>query len=152
LQLAKALQNDWMQQAVNKITAARNDAKAIATLPAKNTAARTTSKSPANGSSSDAAVLASIVIPVFNNLPLTRDCIDSLYRTKVSPPFEVIVVDNASTDGTAEYLKQEQAAGRIRVLANPKNEGFAHACNQGAQAARSPLVLFLNNDTKVTPG
>ncbi|HXA45518.1 MAG TPA: glycosyltransferase, partial [Candidatus Angelobacter sp.] len=98
------------------------------------------------------APLVSVVIPVFNNLALTQGCLESIARTNNAGILEIIVVDNASTDGTGDFLKSEQAAGRIRCLTNVNNQGFAHACNQGAEAARSSLVVFLNNDTQVTAG
>lgn len=94
----------------------------------------------------------SIIIPVFNNLALTQACLESLRRTRTKAEYEMIVVDNASTDGTAEYLKNLETSGAIRVITNPSNKGFAHACNQGAQAARGSQLLFLNNDTQVTDG
>ena len=95
----------------------------------------------------------SIIIPVFNNLEYTRDCLASIYQ-HASPeiPFEVIVVDNGSTGGTGVFLQQEQARGRVRLLANAENLGFARACNQGARAALGQYLVFLNNDTKVLPG
>jgi GT2 family glycosyltransferase/glycosyltransferase involved in cell wall biosynthesis/tetratricopeptide (TPR) repeat protein len=105
-----------------------------------------------NPKQTSAVPAVSVVIPVFNNLTLTRGCLESIERTNKAGILEIIVVDNASTDGTAAFLKSEQAAGRIRCLTNEKNQGFAHACNQGAEAARSSLVVFLNNDTQVTPG
>ena len=94
----------------------------------------------------------SIVIPVFNNLPLTQRCLTSLAAISTSVPHEIIVVDNASTDGTAEFLASTAATAGIRVVTHARNEGFANACNRGAQAATSPMVLFLNNDTQVTAG
>ena len=94
----------------------------------------------------------SIVILTFNNLEFTRRCLDSVACSKSATPYEVIVVDNASEDGTLEFLREQEAAGRIRLIANPRNEGFARGCNIGAQAARGSLLLFLNNDTQVTAG
>jgi GT2 family glycosyltransferase len=98
------------------------------------------------------APLVSIIIPVFNNLALTRRCLESIARTTNASPSEIIVVDNASTDGTAEFLGAEQAAGRIVCITNRQNHGFARGCNQGAQVANGSLLVFLNNDTQVTPG
>lgn len=99
-------------------------------------------------------VQVSIVIPVFNKVELTRQCIEALYRnTAPEPPFEVIVVDNASTDGTREHLEQAcQKYERLRTIRNERNYGFARACNQGARAAKAEFLVFLNNDTVPHPG
>jgi glycosyltransferase involved in cell wall biosynthesis len=65
---------------------------------------------------------------------------------------EVIVIDNASTDGTAGFLRSERAAGHVRCLINVENQGFGGACNQGASLARGEFVVLLNNDTIPQPG
>ena len=93
---------------------------------------------------------ASIIIPVFNKLELTRQCLTTLASVTTMPEYEVIVVDNASTDGTAEFLAE--LGGDVQVIRNPENYGFAIACNQGAKAARGEFFLFLNNDTIPTEG
>ena len=93
---------------------------------------------------------ASIVIPVFNKLELTRQCLTTLASATTMPEYEVIVVDNASTDGTAEFLAA--LGGDVQVIRNQENHGFAIACNQGAKAARGEFLLFLNNDTIPTEG
>ena len=93
---------------------------------------------------------ASIIIPVFNKLELTRQCLTTLASLTTMPEYEVIVVDNASTDGTAEFLAE--LGGDVQVISNPENYGFAVACNQGANAARGEFLLFLNNDTIPTDG
>ena len=98
------------------------------------------------------APLVSIIIPVFNKLALTQGCLTSLARTHNTTASEIILVDNASSDGTAEFLSAEQTAGRIRVVSNAQNGGFAQACNLGGQAARGSILIFLNNDTQVTDG
>ncbi len=93
---------------------------------------------------------ASIIIPVFNKLELTRQCLTTLASLTTMPEYEVIVVDNHSTDGTAEFLAS--LGGDVQVIRNPENHGFAIACNQGAKAARGEFLLFLNNDTIPTEG
>ena len=87
----------------------------------------------------------SIIIPVFNKWELTIQCLKALTKLSAQVPYEVIVVDNASMDGTPQHLKE--FAGRIRLLRRATNGGFAIACNEGAAAATSGLLLFLNNDT-----
>ncbi|HXC99539.1 MAG TPA: glycoside hydrolase family 99-like domain-containing protein, partial [Verrucomicrobiae bacterium] len=95
---------------------------------------------------------ASIIIPTFNRLDMTRRCLESLARQRGKLNVEIIVVDNASTDGTIDFLKSEVEAGRLRAIVNPENRGFSKACNQGARAAAGRHLLFLNNDTDVQPG
>ena len=99
-----------------------------------------------------AAPAVTIVIPAFNQCELTRQCLLAVQKNTPEGQFEVVVVDNSSTDGTADLLKAEAGAGRLRAVVNSENLGFAQACNQGAQAARSEYILFLNNDTEVQPG
>lgn len=89
----------------------------------------------------------SIIIPVFNRLDLTRQCLESIRRNTPANRYEIIVVDNGSSDGTTDFFRQEQQAGYLRVVWNNENIGFAKACNQGARAAKSDYLLFLNNDT-----
>lgn len=90
----------------------------------------------------------SIVILTHNQLKYTRMCLDSIKRFS-SLPYEIIVVDNASTDGTREFLRGENQVKRIE---NNQNLGFAAGCNQGMRAAQNEIIVLLNNDTIVTPG
>lgn len=91
----------------------------------------------------------SIIIPVFNHVDYTRLCLASIAESATRRSFEVIVVDDASTDATPMLL-----AGRsdLRVLRNERNLGFIRSCQRGAGSARGRLLLFLNNDTWVVPG
>lgn len=89
----------------------------------------------------------SIVILTYNELHLTKKCIDSIKKYTPSDQYELIIVDNASTDGTKEYVRELEA---VIVIENEENQGFAKGCNQGAKKATGDSILFLNNDTMVT--
>ncbi|CUS97754.1 Glycosyltransferase, GT2 family [Candidatus Chrysopegis kryptomonas] len=90
--------------------------------------------------------IASIIIPVFNQLEYTKLAIESI-RKYTYIPYELIVVDNASTDGTYQYLSTLQDAKLIR---NPENYGFPKAVNQGIAHAEGDYIVILNNDVIVT--
>jgi len=92
---------------------------------------------------------ASIVIPVYNHFAHTLGCLRSIARNADGAAFEVIVVDDCSSDETAARLAE---IGGIRVLRNAQNLGFIGACNAGAAQARGEFIVFLNNDTAVTAG
>ncbi|MEK6280899.1 MAG: glycosyltransferase [Acidobacteriota bacterium] len=96
---------------------------------------------------------ASIIVVTFNNLELNRLCLESIYARTEWPNFEVIVIDNNSTDGTPEYLKEaEDAFPNLRVILNESNQGFAAANNIGLHHATGDYLVLLNNDTIVTRG
>ncbi|MGC1512137.1 MAG: glycosyltransferase family 2 protein [Acidimicrobiales bacterium] len=92
----------------------------------------------------------SIIIPLYNRVDLTRSCLESLVEHTPPSTYEVVLVDNASTDETGALLSQLD--GDVVIIRNETNQGFAIACNQGAAAASSDLLLFLNNDTQLLPG
>jgi GT2 family glycosyltransferase/tetratricopeptide (TPR) repeat protein/2-polyprenyl-3-methyl-5-hydroxy-6-metoxy-1,4-benzoquinol methylase len=92
--------------------------------------------------------LTSIVVVTWNELPYTQLCIESL-RKYTHLPYELIVVDNGSTDGSLDWLRSQ---ADVRLIANPTNLGFPKAANQGIKAANGENILLLNNDTVVTPG
>ena len=92
-----------------------------------------------------------IVIPVWNAVAYTLACLESL-ASLAYPRFEVVVVDNGSTDGTAAAVREGYPG--VTLIRNERNMGFAHACNQGlAQvfAHDAGFALLLNNDTLVAP-
>jgi len=93
------------------------------------------------------AAVVSVVIPVYNQLALTRACLASLYGT--SEPFELCVVDNASTDGTEAFFRGARGPLSLRYQRNPDNGGLIRALNQGAALAGGDVVCFLHNDTEM---
>lgn len=88
----------------------------------------------------------SIIIPVYNKVEFTKKCLAALVKNTSREMYELIIVDNASTDGTKDFF--EGLRGDLKVIVNEKNLGFAKACNQGARAAAGQYLLFLNNDTE----
>lgn len=97
--------------------------------------------------------LVSIGIVTYNNLQLTRLCLTSVEQSTEHPNYEIVVVDNGSTDGTRAWLEEESKRwANLRVVLNDENRGFAAACNQAFQTAHGDILCFLNNDTVVTRG
>ncbi|MBP1583609.1 MAG: glycosyltransferase [Victivallales bacterium] len=94
--------------------------------------------------------LTSIIIPVYNNLEYTLKCLQSIYDIKSQSPFEVIVVDDCSTDDYVSELRRQYP--QVRLLRNEKNSGFLLTANHGARGAKGEYILFLNNDTEVISG
>ncbi len=91
----------------------------------------------------------SIVIPVHNHWSHTAACLRSLAETPSGRPFEIIVVDDASSDETRSEL---QRIDGLTCLRNETNLGFVGSCNRGAAAASGAYLVMLNNDTQVQPG
>lgn len=101
----------------------------------------------------EAHPIASILMVTFDGLAFTRLCLESLLAVPSSTSFELIVVDNGSTDGTVAYLQAAASRdARVRVCVNGRNAGFGAATNQGAAMARGRVLVFLNNDTIVSDG
>jgi GT2 family glycosyltransferase len=94
------------------------------------------------------APLTSIVILTRNQLDCTRACVESI-QAHTPEPYELIFVDNGSSDGTPAYLRSIAGA---TVIDNDRNLGFGGGCNQGISFASGERVLLLNNDVVVTPG
>jgi len=89
----------------------------------------------------------SVVIVSWNTCEILHQCLKSIYATIRSISFEVIVIDNGSTDGSVEMIRQE--FDRVKLLMNSENRGFAAANNQGVSIANGRYVLLLNSDTIV---
>lgn len=88
----------------------------------------------------------SIIIPTYNKGGYLQECISSIKRY-THTPYEIIVIDNASTDGTADYLRSDPS---LRYAISDHNLGFAGAVNYGLHLARGSTLLILNNDSVVT--
>ncbi|HEY7906987.1 MAG TPA: glycosyltransferase, partial [Wenzhouxiangella sp.] len=89
----------------------------------------------------------SIIVPVYNNLAYTAHCLASLVEHDSGQAIEIIVVNDCSSDQTADFL--DRCKG-IEVIHNTENLGFIGSCNAGAKKARGEFLVFLNNDTQVT--
>ena len=97
--------------------------------------------------------LCSIIIPVFNQLSFTKQCLQSIVEHTRDTPFEIVVVDNGSSDGTSEFLASfARDHANTKVISFDSNRGYAEANNEGAKISSGTYFAFLNNDTIVTDG
>jgi len=95
----------------------------------------------------------SIVVVTLDGLAFSRLCLESLLAQTGAIDYEVIVVDNGSTDGTVAYLMElARRDARVRLKHNERNVGFAAATNRGLAMARGAVFVLLNNDTIVSEG
>src|SRR4051794_19766312 len=89
-----------------------------------------------------------VVIPTYNRADLLRGCLEHLARQ--DEPHTVIVVDNGSTDGTVELVREQFAD--VRLVALSETLGFGPAVNRGVEAGDGEIVVLINNDVDVEPG
>ncbi|NIM46576.1 MAG: glycosyltransferase, partial [Candidatus Aenigmarchaeota archaeon] len=93
-----------------------------------------------------------IIIVTFNSLKYTKACFLSILAFSKYPNCEIVVIDNNSTDGTKDYLLElSKKYPNVKVILNKKNRGFAAGCNQGIKKSTGDYLIFLNNDTIITP-
>lgn len=94
----------------------------------------------------------SVVVPAFNRAGLVRACLAALRRQTLPPDrYEVVVVDDASTDETPQVVSRLADGERVRLVRQPENRGRAAARNRGVREARAPLVVFVDSDVLVRP-
>lgn len=95
-------------------------------------------------------MIASIIIPVYNQSHFTKKCVQTIFDiTSNHYPFEVIIVDNNSTDDTAEIARELQNLfSPVKYIRNKENIGYGGACNLGSKHASGEVLVFLNNDTE----
>src|SRR5512134_1804075 len=106
-----------------------------------NSQADTRQASPNMRQLGPARPLASLIVVAYNSANLLPACLQALAETK-DVSYEVIVVDNASRDGTPDLIAERYPD--VRLLTSRENLGFGRACNQGARMARGDLLVFLN--------
>src|SRR3972149_5022503 len=92
------------------------------------------------------APLVSVIVVNWNGKEYLGECLRSL-RAQTFSDFEVVLVDNGSTDGSVEYV-QGNFAGGVRILENAQNEGFSGGNNRGIREASGKYIVLLNNDAQ----
>ena len=91
----------------------------------------------------------SVIIPNYEGLRHLPECLTTLEAQAIDEPFEILVSDNGSRDGSDAYVREHHP--RVRVLQNGTNLGFAAACNRGIRATTGDYIVLLNNDTRLPP-
>ena len=92
----------------------------------------------------------SVIVANYNASPRLRMCLEALRRHEASHRFEIIVVDDGSTDHSARMVRQQFP--EVRLLVNPQNCGYATSCNRAIGVSRGRLIHLLNNDVELLPG
>src|SRR3954447_5968387 len=106
-------------------------------------------RNSSNGERPRSKLVISVIIATYNARQLLADCLDSIAANPPSEPYEVIVVDDASADGTSEMVRTRFPD--VRLLRNEINRHYAFSNNRAFECARGQYLLLLNNDTVVLP-
>lgn len=92
---------------------------------------------------------ASVIVPVYNRADMTAQFVHSFTHHCDTGKYELIIVDDASSDDTPVMLSPHAAAGRVSYVRNETNQGFSKTCNRGANCARFDTLIFVNNDVLI---
>ncbi len=98
----------------------------------------------------DRVIKSTVIIPNYNGIAYIKNCLDSLRKDREGNAFDVIVVDNHSTDGSKELVAKDYPD--VKLIVFEENTGFCKAVNAGIEAAATEYVILLNNDTTVEKG
>lgn len=91
-----------------------------------------------------------VIIPNYNGIKFIEECLEALLcQVENTPEYRILMVDNGSADGSLELVREQFP--QVSVIALSSNTGFCHAVNIGIEAAETPYVILLNNDTRVAP-
>ena len=96
--------------------------------------------------------MVSIIIVNYNQKEWLGRCLKKIKEAKISLPYEIIIIDNASTDGSKEFLSLLLPSENLIIIENKKNLGFARAVNQGIKKAKGEYLFIINSDVLITPG
>jgi len=106
-------------------------------------------RAPIGGSQAEVAVILTVIVSSYNTRRLLLDCLASIYANPPSEPYEIVVVDDASRDGSSAAVRA--AYPEVRLLVNEANQHYTHSNNRAIGQARGRFLLLLNSDTLVLP-